>query len=95
METKIASLLNACPSDKSKLCELLEQYTSKSADASNTDSEDELEEELSVSTSDEDDNEQPDMTVSDCDVALQRASSASESMAAPEEEELQKAAQFR
>ena len=45
METKIASLLNACPSDKAKLRELLEQYMSKSADASNTESEDELEEE--------------------------------------------------
>ena len=35
------------------------------------------------------------MTVSDCDVVLQHAWSASESVAAPEEEELQKAAQFR
>ena len=47
MEAKIASVLNACPSDKAKLSELLEQYMSESDDANNTDSEDELEEAVS------------------------------------------------
>jgi len=88
MEAKIASVLNACPSDKAKLSELLEQYMSESDDANNTDKEDESEE---VS----DDDEQPDITITDCDVALQRASSTSESFAASEETELQKAARFR
>jgi len=90
MEAEIASLLNACPSDKAKLSELLEQYMSESVDATSTDSEDELDEEVN-----DDDDEETDMTVTDCDVALQRASCATESLAASEEEELQKAAQFR
>ena len=43
----------------------------------------------------DDDDEQPDVTITDCDVALQRASSTSESFAALEKTQLQKAAQFR
>ena len=43
----------------------------------------------------DDDNEQSNMTITDWDVVLQRASSASESVAALGEEKLQKAAQFR
>ena len=43
----------------------------------------------------DDDDEQPDVTITDFDVALQRASSTSESFAALEETQLQKAAQFR
>jgi len=48
----------------------------ESVDANNTDSEDELEE---VS---DDDDDQSGMTITDCDVALQRASSATKSFAA-------------
>ena len=85
MEAKIASVLNVCPSDKAKLSELLELCMSQSDDANNTDKEDELEE------VNDDNDEQTDMTITDCDVALQRASSTSESFAALEETELQNA----
>ena len=49
-EAKIASLLDACPTDKAKLIELLEQCMSESVNASNTDSEGELEEKTQWTT---------------------------------------------
>lgn len=88
MEAKIARLLNASSTDRKKLSVLVTDYFTHY----NSDSDSEVED-GDESTEDSEDAE----FVNDVDVALQRASCTSSEapLALSEEEELQKASQFR
>ena len=89
-EAKIASLLNASSTDKEKLNELISEYLSESVETSDSEIEDNDKE-----LGDDDDAELNAMTLTDCEIALQRASATRDALSASEEDELQKASQFR
>ena len=91
MEAKIASLLNVSSSDKQKLNELISEYLSESFD----NSESEIEEDDEAVGDDDDAEVNNVMTWTDCEIALQRASATRDTLSLSEEDELQKALQFR
>jgi len=85
MEAKIASLLNASSSDKQKLNELISEN-----------SESEIEEDDEAVGDDDNDAEVKNvMTWTDCEIALQHASATRDTLSLLEDDELQKALQFR
>jgi len=91
MEAKIAGLLNASSSDKQKLNELISEYLSESFENSDSEIEDDDE-----AFGDDDDAEVNNvMTSTDCEIALQHASTTRDTLSLSEEDELQKALQFR
>jgi len=92
MEAKIASLLNVSSADKQKLNELISEYLSESFQNS---SESETEDDDEAFGDDDDAEVKNVMTLTDCKIALEHASASRDTLSSSEEEELQKALQFR